>query len=170
MARPRKNVPAPDLGPGQASYVLDRVIAEQRVSLGDVQRYISDMHRQIAVLEGRLQSLREAAGAPDNVRRIESRQWRSGSHDGPTRTAYGFSPQARAPGRQRNDGGCCKLAFGVHGEAPKEAPRIHCHSCRPRLPRVARSDLSLLNKMPKVKRGYYTKVAKKQGREATIKT
>ena len=62
MARPRKSSSQQKLSPGQASYVLDRLIGDRRVSRADVQRYVNDMHREIGDLERRLQSLREATG------------------------------------------------------------------------------------------------------------
>ncbi len=62
MARPRKSSSEQKLTPGQASYVLDRLVSDRRVSRADVQRYVSDMHREIGDLERRLQSLREATG------------------------------------------------------------------------------------------------------------
>ena len=54
MPRPRLNAPAPQLSHGQASYVLDRLIADRRISAGEVSRYVSDMHREISDLESRL--------------------------------------------------------------------------------------------------------------------
>lgn len=62
MARPRKSVSDQKLSPGQASYVLDRLIGDRRVTRADVQRYVHDMHREIGDLERRLLSLKEAAG------------------------------------------------------------------------------------------------------------
>ena len=62
MARPRKSSAQQKLSPGQASYVLDRLIGDRRVSRVDVQRYVKDMHQEIGDLERRLQSLKEAAG------------------------------------------------------------------------------------------------------------
>lgn len=62
MARPRKASSQQKLSPGQASYVLDRLIGDRRVSRADVQRYVNDMHREIGDLERRLQSLKEATG------------------------------------------------------------------------------------------------------------
>jgi hypothetical protein len=62
LARPRKSSSQQKLSPGQASYVLDRLIADRRVSRSEVQRYVNDMHREIGDLERRLQSLREATG------------------------------------------------------------------------------------------------------------
>ena len=62
MARPRKSVSDRKLSPGQASYVLDRLIGDRRVTRADVQRYVNDMHREIGDLERRMMSLKEAAG------------------------------------------------------------------------------------------------------------
>lgn len=85
MARQRKE--SPRLSPGQATYVLDRLIADRRISAGEVNRYVSDMKREIADLESRLQSLRRAnaagarlpiarseAAAPGRRRKISSEQ------------------------------------------------------------------------------------------------
>jgi O6-methylguanine-DNA--protein-cysteine methyltransferase len=62
LARPRKSVSDQKLSPGQASYVLDRLIGDRRVTRTDIQRYVNDMQREIGELERRLQSLKEAAG------------------------------------------------------------------------------------------------------------
>jgi hypothetical protein len=47
---------------GQAAYVLDRLIAERRVTRTDVNRYVAEMGREISDLERRLTALREAHG------------------------------------------------------------------------------------------------------------
>jgi hypothetical protein len=47
---------------GEASYVLDRLIDERRISTHDVERIVAEMHREIADLERRLASLRDVAG------------------------------------------------------------------------------------------------------------
>ena len=60
MARPRKS--APQLSPGQASYVLERMVADRRVSAGEINRYVSEMQREIDHLQARLESLRQASG------------------------------------------------------------------------------------------------------------
>ena len=62
MARPRKSASL-HFSPGQAAYVLERLIKDRRVSQGEVNRYMSEMHHEISALEQRLQSLRDAAGA-----------------------------------------------------------------------------------------------------------
>ena len=63
MARPRQQSSRPDLTPGQASYVLERLVIERRVSASDVARYVNDMQREIEQLQQRLESLREASGS-----------------------------------------------------------------------------------------------------------
>lgn len=62
MARPRKSSSQQKLSPGQASYVLERLVGDRRVTRADVQRYVNDMQREIGDLERRLLSLKEAAG------------------------------------------------------------------------------------------------------------
>jgi len=47
---------------GQAQWIIERLLAERRISQQDVQRYVADMGREIQDLERRLASLREAAG------------------------------------------------------------------------------------------------------------
>ena len=50
------------LTPGQASYVLERLMSDRRVTQGEVNRYLADMQREIGDLERRLDNLRAAAG------------------------------------------------------------------------------------------------------------
>jgi hypothetical protein len=47
---------------GQAYWIIERLLADRRISQQDVQRYVADMGREIRDLEQRLASLREAAG------------------------------------------------------------------------------------------------------------
>jgi hypothetical protein len=48
---------------GQAQWVLERLLADRRISPQDVQRYVADMGREIQDLEQRLASLRAATGS-----------------------------------------------------------------------------------------------------------
>lgn len=50
------------LSPGQAQYVVNRLIAERRISPGEVARYVGEIQRDIADIEARLARLREASG------------------------------------------------------------------------------------------------------------
>lgn len=52
------------LSPGQAQYVVNRLIAERRVSPHEVARYVGEIQRDIADIEARLARLREASGGP----------------------------------------------------------------------------------------------------------
>jgi hypothetical protein len=52
-----------DVSPGQAQYVMDRLIAERRVSHADIQQYLREMQAEIADLEQRIASLRAHAPA-----------------------------------------------------------------------------------------------------------
>ncbi len=61
MARPGRPSVSPTLTPGQAGYVLERLIEDRRVSAGEVARYVGDMGREIDRLQQRLESLRAAS-------------------------------------------------------------------------------------------------------------
>lgn len=89
MARPKQSS-RPQLTPGQASYVLEHLISDRRVSAGEVARYVSDMRREIDALQQRLESLRAASagGRPASPRR-------------PGRPAGGGGPRGRRRGRPR---------------------------------------------------------------------
>ncbi len=49
--------------PGQAQWIVDRMIAERRISTADVRNCLAHMDEEIAELERRLGTLREARGA-----------------------------------------------------------------------------------------------------------
>ena len=64
MARPRKQGDSTPsrLSGGQASYVLERLLKERRVSQSDVNGYVAQMKQEIGQLEERLKHLRDAVG------------------------------------------------------------------------------------------------------------
>ena len=62
MARPRKGLPT--LSPHQAHFVLEAAATEGKISAGDVNRYLGQMHEEISTLEERLARLRDAVVAP----------------------------------------------------------------------------------------------------------
>ena len=53
MARPPRQYKG-SLSPGQAQYVLERLITERRVSASDIEGYVAQMGREISDLEQRL--------------------------------------------------------------------------------------------------------------------
>lgn len=80
--------------PAQAHYVLKRLIAERRVSPGEVARHVGEIQREIAEIETRIARLREAGGdaqirhrgsnlpanaAPQPQRKIRKRRRRTGN-------------------------------------------------------------------------------------------
>ena len=65
---PRLKKAMPQLTPGQAGYVLERMVKDRRLSAGDINRYVSEMQREISDLEMRLQNLRQASGAGNGAR------------------------------------------------------------------------------------------------------
>jgi hypothetical protein len=51
-----------NLSPGQAAYVLGRLLAERKIATGDVSTYLRDLAHEITDIEARLAILRLAAG------------------------------------------------------------------------------------------------------------
>jgi len=97
VARPRNNPVAPDITPGQAKWVIQRLISERRVAAGEIQRYVSDMQREIGDLERQLASLREAHGGSSSYSSSASVSSSSGTA-GTTGARRGRKP-GRKPGR-----------------------------------------------------------------------
>jgi hypothetical protein len=63
MARPRKIIAVPPLSPGEALYVIQRLVVDRRIAPLEVTRYIAAMHQEIVDIERRLHTLRAAASA-----------------------------------------------------------------------------------------------------------
>lgn len=49
--------------PGQAQWIVERLLAERRISEADVRHYIDDMRREISALERRIAELRQIESA-----------------------------------------------------------------------------------------------------------
>jgi hypothetical protein len=63
MQRPRKDIPT-NLSPSRAVYILERALADRKLSQADVNRYVAGMTEEIRGLEERLASLRDAVVEP----------------------------------------------------------------------------------------------------------
>lgn len=50
------------ISPAQAQWIVERLIADRRISAADVRNILSELDQEIADIERRLSSLREAAG------------------------------------------------------------------------------------------------------------
>ena len=131
-----------NLSPGQASYVLERLISERRVSQRDLERYVNEMTREIGDLERRLQSLREATG--------------------------GGAGTARRPGRPPGSGRAAVAAVAVAGaKRRRRRARITPEQLASR--QLQGRYLGLIRQIPASKRNQFKKLAQEKGREAAIK-
>ena len=167
VPRPRLNVPAPQLSAGQAAYVLDRLISERRISAAEVNRCVSDMHREISDLESRLQTLRTSAGAPPSAAPAAARRGRP-----PGRP----SGSGRRPGRPPGSGRKAASPAAAGGTAAAAEPQVAVK--RRRRSRITAEQLAsrqlqgrylgLIRQIPASRRAAYQKIAKDRGREAAI--
>jgi len=83
--------------PGQAKWIVERLIATKRISTDDVRSAMTDMDTEIADMEQRLASLREAAGhtrvaspaPPSTAPVVRTRKRRAGGKKGHPRGIAG---------------------------------------------------------------------------------
>ena len=164
MPRPRSNPPT-SYSHGQASYVLDRLISDRRISPGEVSRYINDMQREINDLERRLDALRAAAtgggasagtGASSAAAapRRRGRPPGSGKKRGP----------GRPPGRPAGTGAAAAPAAAGRrrGRSAITPEQLASRQLQGRY-------LGLIRQIRASKRGQYQRIAKEKGREAAIR-
>jgi O6-methylguanine-DNA--protein-cysteine methyltransferase len=164
VPRPRLIVPAPQLSGGQAAYVLEKLIADRRISPGEVNRYVGDMHREISELESRLQTLRIHAGASAGT----------GSGAPPTGKRRGRPPgsgkrRGRPPGSGRKAAAAAPAAFAAPSAGPvkrRRRARITAEQLASR--QLQGRYLGLIRQIPASRRPQYQKIAKEAGREAAI--
>lgn len=167
MPRPRKNAPSgKQLSPGQAAYVLDRLVRERRVSQTDINRYVDEMGREISVLEARLQQLREAAGpialAAAGI---------AGAVGAAAVVRRGRKP-GRKPGRPKGTGRAAAAAAAPTAAAGGSSRRrrrsaITAEQLASR--QLQGRYLALVRQFPQSKRANFARTAKERGREAAIK-
>lgn len=162
MPRPRANASTPSLSAGQAAYVLERLIAERRISAAEVSRCIGDMHREISDLESRLQMLRSNAGAaPAAARRGRPPGRPPGSGRGP----------GRPPGSGRKPAPPAAAPAAVASAPPapvkrRRRTRITAEQLASR--QLQGRYLGLIRQIPASRRATFQKIAKDRGREAAI--
>ena len=177
MPRPRLNAPAPQLSAGQASYVLDRLIADRRISAADVSRCVGDMHREISDLESRLQNLRASAGAASSSAPAPARRGPGRPPGRPAGRPPGRPPgSGRGPGRP--PGSANKAAAAAPSAAPAAAGATQAPAKRRRRSRITPEQLAsrqlqgrylgLIRQIPASRRAGFQKIAKDRGREAAI--
>ena len=176
MPRPPQSSNVPQLTPGQASYVLERLVSERRISPGEITRYVTDMHREISELESRLQSLRTAAAGGAPPRRGPGRPPTTGAFVGRRRRG----PQSAAGTTGRRRGRPPKVAVAPFaGGGQPAAAAAPARRGRPRRRGSISAEqlasrqlqgryLALIRQIPAARRPQYAKVAKEQGRETAI--
>lgn len=187
MARPRKPISAPSLNPGQASYVLDRLVNERLVSPADINRYVDEMRREITDLESRLERLRAAhggggtessgGGAAAPARRPGRPPGRRPGRPGrpPGRPGRPGRPPGRPKGSGANAGGAAgggeAAAAGSGGEKRGRKRRARSAITAEQLAsrQLQGRYLALVRQFPENRRTSYAKIAKEKGREAAIK-
>lgn len=186
MPRPRSSQQSTTtLSPGQATYVLERLVAERRISPAEIYRYLSDINREISSLEQRLSSLRGAAGGGGSY-----------SAGGGTAATPRRRGRGRGPGRPRGSGAQAAASAAPPAAAPtgRRRGRPPGRKGRPGRPpgrppgsgakkrggaaltpeqlasrQLQGRYLGLIRQIPASKRGQYQKTAKEKGREAAIK-
>jgi hypothetical protein len=155
MARPRKNAPLPELTPGEAAYVMERLMRDRRVSRTEVNQYLSEMKREIGELEARLRRLREvtgnvvvaatgvaaAVGSAAIVRRVRGRR-------------RGAAAGAEAAPRRGRKAGRVSAAITEEQLASR---------------RLQGRYLALVRQFAASRRAQFARTAKEKGREAAIK-
>lgn len=167
---------------GQASYVLDRLVSDRRISPGEITRYVSEMGREISELEAKLARLRAAhggggtysagGGAAVPAKRGPGRPPGGGVKRGPGRPPGGGAKRGpgrppgggvkRGPGRPPAAGG-----GGAKGGGKKQRAAITPEQLASR--QLQGRYLALVRQFPATKRAGYAKTAKEKGREAAIK-
>jgi len=144
------------LTPGQSTYVLERMIAERRISPGEVNRYVSDMHREIGDLERRLQSLRAASVGSGGVSAAAAAPAprRRGRPPGSPNKAAAAAPSAPAKASAAKGGARRRSAITPEQLASRQLQGRY---------------LGLIRQIAASKRGGYQRTAKEKGREAAIR-
>lgn len=169
MPRPRKNAPSgKQLSPGQAAYVLDRLVRERRVSQTDINRYVDEMGREISVLEARLQQLKEAAGPIA----IAAAAGIAGAAGAVAAVRRGRKP-GRKPGRPKGSGrtaaAAAPVSTAVAGGTSRRRRRSAITAEQLASRQLQGRYLALVRQFPQSKRASFARVAKERGREAAIK-
>jgi len=147
--------------------VLDCLIADRRISVGEVNRYVSDMHREISDLESRLQTLRAHAGAAAPAAATSSTT--TGKRRG--RPPGSGKRRGRPPGSGKKAAAPAPLMAASPAAAAGPVKRRRRARITPEQlasRQLQGRYLGLIRQIPASRRGQYQKIAKDSGREAAI--
>jgi hypothetical protein len=154
VPRPR-TIAAAELTQGQAKWVVEQMIRERRVSPGEIQRYVSDMGREINDLERRLASLRAAQGGVSSSPAALPLRRRPGR---PPRVPVA----AVAPAAGSAEVEAAKPRRGRRRRTPITAEQLASRQLQGHY-------LALIRQIPQSRRAQYKRIARESGREAAIK-
>lgn len=170
MARPRRQLPEGSITPGQAQYVLERLIRDRRISAGEINGYVTEMGQEISALEQRLARLKDAAGpaaaaavagvAAGIAGAVVARRGRK-----PGRPGRPAGRPGRPPGRPPAAAAEAAPAGRKRGRKARAAITPEQLASRQLQGRY----LALVRRFPANKRVQYAKIAKDKGREVAIR-
>jgi hypothetical protein len=171
-AQPQKR----ELSPGQAAYVLERLVKDRKITQSDVNQYVSDMGREISELEARLQRLKDANGGVVALAAAGI----AGAAAAGAIVRRGRRP-GRKPGRPVGSGrkpgrppASAGAAAGASSDAaPGPITRLRRRAAAITAEQLASRQLqgrylALVRQFSENKRAQYAKIAKDRGREAAI--
>jgi hypothetical protein len=164
MARPRRQFEG-SLSPGQAHYVLERLIKDRRVSASEINTYVSEMGREINDLEARLARLKDAAG-PAAAAAVAGIAAGVAGAVAVRRGRKPGRPPGRPPASASTEG-----ATGTGGGGAKRGRKARTAITPEQLAsrQLQGRYLALVRRFPENKRAQYAKTAKEKGREAAIR-
>lgn len=141
-----------DLSPGQAQYVLGRIIQDKKVRAREISNYVKEMDQEIRDLENRLSSLK---GARDQAR-------------------PGARKSARASSPKRTRSRSKKKTSATRGAKSKARAGKAKHSRKATTPEARKSRqlqgqyISLIKRFPTKDRDKYKALAADKGREEAV--
>ena len=166
MPRPPRQ-PSSGYTPGQAQYILERLIKDRRVSSAELSQYVSDMSREISDLEARLQRLRDAAGPLAAAAAVGVAAGAAGLAMVRRGRKPGRPPGSRGPGRPPKSASTAGPAAGAKKRGRKKSSAITEEQLASR--QLQGRYLALVRRFPASKRAQFARTAKERGREAAIK-
>jgi hypothetical protein len=167
MPRPPRQ-PSSGYTPGQAQYILERLIKDRRVSSAELSQYVSEMSQEISDLEARLQRLRDAAGPLAAAAAVGVAAGAAGVAMVRRGRKPGRPPGRRGPGRPPKSASASASAEGgAKRRGRKKSSAITEEQLASR--QLQGRYLALVRRFPASKRAQFARTAKERGREAAIK-
>ncbi|HYI09041.1 MAG TPA: hypothetical protein VEK57_08205 [Thermoanaerobaculia bacterium] len=180
MARPRKQSTgeSASISGGQASYVLERLLKDRRVSQTDINRYVAEMRNEISDLESRLMRLKDAAGhavanvaaaGAAGVGAVVAAVRRRGRPPGSGTGKRRGRPPGRPSAASVAAGAAAGASAAPRGRRPGKRGRGTPITAEQLASRQLQGRyLALVRQFPEARRAQYARIAREKGREAAI--